>query len=226
MTKLFKYLKQSWVAIFTILILLALQATTELSLPTYTSNIVNVGIQQSGIENATIKAIRESEMNKLTTFMNDSDKEKVLDNYKLVNKDNLSKEEFNNYKKEYPVIKKESLYVLSTKDKDTIDKLSNILSKPMLIVYNMENSSDNKLTESMMLKVTGQNNMSANMDKSQMAKFMDDNGDFDIFAYINAMPKEQKKEMLSQIDEQFVNLPDAMLGQGAIKFVKRLIKQL
>ncbi len=99
MTKLFKYLKQSWVAIFTILILLALQATTELSLPTYTSNIVNVGIQQSGIENATIKAIRESEMNKLTTFMNDSDKEKVLDNYKLVNKDNLSKEEFNNYKK-------------------------------------------------------------------------------------------------------------------------------
>ena len=79
MTKLFKYLKQSWVAIFTILILLALQATTELSLPTYTSNIVNVGIQQSGIENATIKAIRESEMNKLTTFMNDSDKEKVLD---------------------------------------------------------------------------------------------------------------------------------------------------
>ncbi|MFQ7119198.1 MAG: hypothetical protein ACLRPW_03680 [Intestinibacter sp.] len=137
MTKLFKYLKQSWVAIFTILILLALQATTELSLPTYTSNIVNVGIQQSGIENATIKAIRESEMNKLTTFMNDSDKEKVLDNYKLVNKDNLSKEEFNNYKKEYPVIKKESLYVLSTKDKDTIDKL-NILSKPMLIVYNMK----------------------------------------------------------------------------------------
>ena len=86
MTKLFKYLKQSWVAIFTILILLALQATTELSLPTYTSNIVNVGIQQSGIENGTIKAIRESEMNKLTTFMNDSDKEKVLDNYKLVNK--------------------------------------------------------------------------------------------------------------------------------------------
>ena len=56
----------------------------------------------------------------------------------------------------------------------------------------MENSSDNKLTESMMLKVTGQNNMSANMDKSQMAKFMDDNGDFDIFAYINAMPKEKR----------------------------------
>lgn len=221
MTKLFKYLKQSWVAIFTILILLGLQATTELSLPTYTSNIVNVGIQQSGIENAAIKAIRESEMDKLTTFMNDSDKNKVLDNYKLINKDNLSTEEFNNYKEEYPVIKNESLYVLDTKDKDTIEKLSDILAKPMLIVYNMENSSeDNKLSDSMMSKMTGQNNMAANMDKSQMAKFMDADGKFDIFAYINAMPKEQKEEMLSQMDEQFVNLPEAMLDQGAITFVK------
>ena len=91
----------------------------------------------------------------------------------------------------------------------------------------MENSSeDNKISDSMISKMTGQNNMSANMDKSQMAKFMDDNGNFDIFAYINAMPKEQKKEMLSQIDEQFVNLPDAMLGQGAIKFVKAEYKAM
>ncbi|MBU5336724.1 ABC transporter ATP-binding protein [Intestinibacter bartlettii] len=224
MTKLFKYLKQSWVAIFTILILLGLQATTELSLPTYTSNIVNVGIQQSGIENATIKAIRESEMDKLTTFMNDSDKKKVLDNYKLVNKDNLSTEEFNNYKEEYPIIKNESLYVLNTKDKDTIEKLSDILAKPMLIVYNLENSSEgNKLTDSMMSKMMGQNNMAANqanMDMSQMAKFMDADGNLDMFAYINAMPKEQKEEMLSKMDDQFVNLPEAMLDQGAITFVK------
>ena len=154
MTKLFKYLKQSWVAILTILILLALQATTELSLPTYTSNIVNVGIQQSGIENATIKAIRESEMDKLTTFMSDSDKNKVLDNYKLINKDSLSEDEFNKYKDDYPAIKDESLYILNTKDKETIEKLSDILAKPMLLVYNIENSSEgNKLSDSMTSKL-------------------------------------------------------------------------
>ncbi|MDY5211174.1 ABC transporter ATP-binding protein [Intestinibacter sp.] len=224
MTKLFKYLKQSWVAILTILILLALQATTELSLPTYTSNIVNVGIQQSGIENAAMKAIRKSEMDKLTTFMSDSDKNKVLDNYKLINKDNLSKDEFNNYKEEYPAIKNESLYVLNTKDKETIEKLSDILAKPMLIVYNMENRSEgNKLTDSMMSKMMDPNNMAAgqaNIDRSQMAKFMDEDGNFDMFAYINAMPKDAKEDMLSQMDEQFVNLPEAMLDQGAITFVK------
>ena len=226
MTKLFKYLKQSWVAILTILILLALQATTELSLPTYTSNIVNVGIQQSGIENATIKAIRESEMDKLTTFMSDSDKNKVLDNYKLINKDNLSEDEFNKYKDDYPAIKDESLYILNTKDKETIEKLSDILAKPMLLVYNIENSSEgNKLSASMTSKLAPSANQT-NMDPSQMAKFMDKDGKFDIFAYINAMPNDAKEDILSQIDKQFVNLPETMLDQGAITFVKAEYKAM
>ena len=226
MTKLFKYLKQSWVAILTILILLALQATTELSLPTYTSNIVNVGIQQSGIENATIKAIRESEMDKLTTFMSDSDKNKVLDNYKLINKDNLSEDEFNKYKDDYPAIKDESLYILNTKDKETIEKLSDILAKPMLLVYNIENSSEgNKLSDSMTSKLAPSANQT-NMDPSQMAKFMDKDGKFDIFAYINAMPNDAKEDILSQIDKQFVNLPETMLYQGAITFVKAEYKAM
>lgn len=230
MTKLIKYLKKSWTAIFVILILLALQAVTELSLPTYTSNIVNIGIQQSGIENATIKAIRESEMDKLTTFMKDSDKEKVLDNYKLIEKKNLSEDEFNDYKKEYPEIKNEPIYVLNTNKKETIEELSEILSKPMLIVYNMENSSDdNKFINSMISKISGQdqqNSTQVGLDKSQLAKFMDEEGNFDIFAYIKVMPKEAKDDMLSQIDEQFVNLPEAMLDQGAIAFVKAEYKAL
>ena len=157
MTKLFKYLKKSWVAIVTILILLMLQATTELALPTYTSNIVNVGIQQSGIENAVADVIRKSEMDKLTTFMDDNDKDKVLDSYKLIKKDNLTTDEFNSYKEKYPAIEDEALYVLNTKDKDRLEDLNDILSKPMLIVYNIENSSDNtELRDSMMSKMMGE----------------------------------------------------------------------
>ena len=107
------------------------------------------------------------------------------------------------YKEEYPAIKNESLYVLNTKDKETIEELSDILAKPMLIVYNMENSSEgNKLTDSMMSKMMDPNNMAAgqaNIDRSQMAKFMDEDGNFDMFAYINAMPKDAKEDMLSQM---------------------------
>ncbi|MGM9536104.1 MAG: ABC transporter ATP-binding protein, partial [Intestinibacter sp.] len=245
MTKLLKYLKKSGVAILTILILLALQATTELSLPTYTSNIVNVGIQQSGIENAVIDVIRESEMDKLTTFMDDNDKDKVLDSYKLINKDSLKADEFDDYKEKYPAIEDEALYVLNTEDKDRLEELNEILAKPMLIVYNIENSSDNtELKDSMMSQMMGnQQQMQADANSGQpqinagaqqqgqanmnpMAQFMDKDGNFDVFAYLNAIPKESKEEMLSELDEKFVDLPEAMLDQGAISFVKEEYKEI
>ena len=245
MTKLLKYLKKSGVAILTILILLALQATTELSLPTYTSNIVNVGIQQSGIENAVIDVIRESEMDKLTTFMDDNDKDKVLDSYKLINKDSLKADEFDDYKEKYPAIEDEALYVLNTEDKDRLEELNEILAKPMLIVYNIENSSDNtELKDAMMSQMMGnQQQMQADANSSQpqinpgaqqqaqanmnpMAQFMDKDGNFDVFAYLNAIPKESKEEMLSELDEKFVDLPEAMLDQGAISFVKEEYKEI
>jgi len=73
MFKLVKYLKKSTGAIIVIIGLLALQAVCDLSLPDYTSNIVNVGIQQGGIENAVPKAIRKSQLEKLTLFLNDED---------------------------------------------------------------------------------------------------------------------------------------------------------
>ena len=245
MTKLLKYLKKSGVAILTILILLALQATTELSLPTYTSNIVNVGIQQSGIENAVIDVIRESEMDKLTTFMDDNDKDKVLDSYKLINKDSLKADEFDDYKEKYPAIEDEALYVLNTEDKDRLEELNEILAKPMLIVYNIENSSDNtELKDAMMSQMMGnQQQMQADANSGQpqinpgaqqqaqantnpMAQFMDKDGNFDVFAYLNAIPKESKEEMLSELDEKFVDLPEAMLDQGAISFVKEEYKEI
>ena len=238
MTKLLKYLKKSTVAILTIFILLALQAITELSLPTYTSNIVNVGIQQSGIENAVIDVIREDEMDKLTTFMSDSDKEKILDNYKLINKDNLTEEEFDNYKEEYPAIEKESLYLLNTDNKEILEELNEILAKPMLIVYNIENSSDDaELKDSMMSQMMGSTDMTNQMNQqaqdgqmpqnvNPMASFMDEDGNFDLFAYLNAIPKESKEEMLSELDEKFVDIPESMLDQGAVAFVKEEYKAI
>ena len=54
----------------------------------------------------------------------------------------------------------------------------------------------------------------------------DRDGKFDIFAYINAMPNDAKEDILSQIDKQFVNLPETMLDQGAITFVKAEYKAM
>ena len=75
MYKLAKYLKPFIALILGAVILLFVQAMCDLSLPDYMSDIVNVGIQQSGIEKAVPKAIRKSEMDKLTVFINENDKD-------------------------------------------------------------------------------------------------------------------------------------------------------
>ena len=121
MLKVFKYLKKSSFIIFIIILLLAGQASCELSLPTYTSNIINIGIQQGGIENSVPDVIRKSAMDNLFIFLNKKDKDTVLDNYKLLSKDSLSSEDYKTYKESYPALKDEELYLLNTKDKEKIE---------------------------------------------------------------------------------------------------------
>ena len=51
MFKVLKNLKESWISVIAIVLLLVVQAAGDLTLPDYTSKIVNVGIQNGGIEN-------------------------------------------------------------------------------------------------------------------------------------------------------------------------------
>jgi ATP-binding cassette subfamily B multidrug efflux pump len=60
MFKILKNLKESWKSVVIIVILLCLQAWADLSLPNYTSKIVNTGIQAGGIENVSPKVIRKT----------------------------------------------------------------------------------------------------------------------------------------------------------------------
>ncbi|NLZ80409.1 MAG: ABC transporter ATP-binding protein, partial [Clostridiales bacterium] len=83
MLKLIRYLKGSGKYIILIVLLLGLQAYSDLSLPQYTSDIVNVGIQQGGISDRIPKVIRESEMNKLLSFLDESEAVEVLEYYDL-----------------------------------------------------------------------------------------------------------------------------------------------
>ena len=71
MLRLFKYLRQSKRAVAAIFILLILQAWCDLSLPQYTSDIVDIGIQQSGIENAVPVRMRQSTLDALKLFLTD-----------------------------------------------------------------------------------------------------------------------------------------------------------
>ena len=79
--KLLKYLKGFKIAILSLVVILGVRVVAELALPTYTSNIVDTGIQQSGIEDAVPSKISEKSLNTLELFMSEDEIKQVTENY-------------------------------------------------------------------------------------------------------------------------------------------------
>lgn len=127
--KLLKHFKPAIIPIIFVVILLVIQAYCDLSLPTYMSNIVNVGIQQSGIETVTPDKAPKSEMDKIELFMDKDDKDFVNSQYKS-----------EKYKNKDILVLKENI-----SDKNS-DKLADKLTKPMLITYMLEKGEKGELS--------------------------------------------------------------------------------
>ena len=133
MVKLMRYLKKSAGYIVLIMGLLFLQAYCDLSLPDYTSRIINVGIQQGGIEDNVPQKMRISTMKALSVFMDDDDMKQV-EKYYEEDKD---------------------IYVLKDGiSKDERENLNHLLEKPMMLYYGMCSGSDESkaMTENMGLQ--------------------------------------------------------------------------
>ena len=207
MAKLIKHLKKFSLPILCIVGLLIVQAVCDLSLPDFTSKIVDIGIQQGGIENAVPNVIRKSELEKINLFLDDAQKQKVLDNYKLIDKKSLSKDEEKKYKDKYPEFDNNELYELNTKNKDVIGELNGILGKPILIVKGFEddNTETKKMKEQMM----------ATLPPEALQ-----NGKVDIFTVIKNMPSNQFKALSDNIKKGFENMPEKIITQGAVEYIK------
>ncbi|MCI8344794.1 MAG: ATP-binding cassette domain-containing protein [Clostridia bacterium] len=137
MFKILKNLKKSALSVAIIVLLLCVQAWADLTLPDYTSKIVNVGIQQGGIENSVPEAIRKSQMNKLLIFTKDD--ENILSKYILISKNSLEEKEFNKYVKKYPALESEDLYIINELSKDELNELGTLMAKPLMILSNVTN---------------------------------------------------------------------------------------
>ena len=129
MIKLMKYLKKSAGYVALIIALLFLQAYCDLSLPDYTSKIVNIGIQQKGIEDGVPQKIRKTSMDALELFMSQEDISELETAY----------------------TEDGELYVLKDIDKDTRSSLNEILGKPMLMLggLTMENEASGEMLAQM-----------------------------------------------------------------------------
>lgn len=81
MRSILRYMRDSWKAVCIVVLLLIVQAYCDLSLPTYMSNIVDVGIQQNGMDDAVMEQIRADSLAQLELFMTDEEIETVEQAY-------------------------------------------------------------------------------------------------------------------------------------------------
>ena len=200
MRKLFQFLKPYAPRVLLILCVLVVQAYCDLSLPTYTSNIVNVGIQQSGIDEEIPENISEEEMNRLLLFVSEDDRQDIQDAYEK------SSESFD-YDGEVLTLKD------SVKsDNEKLDAFTEEMKLPMMLTAGFENGSDT--TKQMEGQLKEQMSQVPGIEKMSV---------FDIFGM---MDDTQRAAIVDKITEQMDKMPDSILDQAAISYVKSTYEQI
>ena len=248
MRKLLKHLKPYTATIVVIIGFLIVQATCDLSLPSYTSDIVNVGIQQGGIDEKIPEAVTEEEMERLLLFMSREDSERVLEAYELKTADTGYDCEGSVY------VLKES----AAEDKEEVQELSEILGQPMLLVSGFESDSDTtkqmevSMKDYMKAAIQSQAEAKAKEAASQMTEEekaaleanpelakkqqeemqaqieaqMQKIDEADMFEILGMLSEDQREEMVAQIAEKMDDMPDSIVEQAATAYIKTVYEKL
>ncbi len=196
MNRTFKYTKPYLPMIIGAIVLLFVQANVNLALPNYLSDIVNVGIQQGGIEDKVPVAITQKEMNRTLFFMNNTDdKDMVLAQYTLY--DNNS-DRYDYYAKIYPVISTEPIYVLNNRSKSAVIQLSSIMTKPLVIVFFVKQI----------------------MENPDLATTLGFPTDTDLFIYLESLPEVIRTQIINEFYAEFDSFDKTMLEQAVIQSIR------
>lgn len=191
MFRIFRYLKRNLWQILLIILLLIVQANCDLALPDYTSKIINVGVQQGGIEETVPHVVRKDKLEEILLFVDNETKKEVLNNYQQVSK---KSSDYN-----YKILETEAIYILENKDYHNED-----FEKAMLIDY--------------MLTSTAKESKKI---QDQIKESMDDKiKNLELIDIIKMLPEENLVQMRKNINKKFEGLPDSMISQSATAFIK------
>lgn len=213
MLKVLKNLKNSFWAVVAIVILLCVQAKTDLTLPDYTSKIVNTGIQAGGIETAVPEFISKENMEQILMFSENDDE--ILNSYTLLG-DTLNEKEQKIAKKYFGndyKIEQNTTYILKEMEKDQKEELETKLSTPLMIMSTINNEETaNKIKEQ----------MTANMPETQKQIFQN----MSLIDILKNTPEEQRNQMMDQFTGKIKDMSDSIRNQAAISSVKEVYKNL
>lgn len=200
MSKLIKEFKPFIASILITIAFLFLQAATELALPDYMSDIVNVGIQQNGIENLVPEVMKEDTMDKIMIFSDEDEKTLISQTYKLIGKNTLTQKEYEKLVKKYPALEQENLYILNTRSKNDLETMSPYLGKIFLIISAIE--------------------------EGVYQSYVDLPQGTDPFMILRQLPREQIDAIKIKIDEQFKVLPEGIITQSALAYIKSMYEDI
>ena len=203
MIRIIKHLCKYWYSVLIVIALLFAQAYCDLSLPEYTSRIVNTGIQEGGIEDNTPEAISKSSLEDALLFLNEEDQSFVQSQYELVTIENATESQI----EKYPNVEKEDIYVLKDISHEQHEKLNQLLQKPLtyLLLFDGETEEGKKIEKQVL----------ANLPE-ELSKIPD----ITVMKLFEMMPQEQRQEALKQLEDKMKDMPDTMLEQSAIEFIK------
>ena len=204
MLRLSKYLKPYIPLILITIALLFVQAYANLALPDYMANIVNVGIQQGGVQNAVPTAIRQSEMNKLVIFMSAGDKALVLNAYTLVDKNSA---DYSKDVTQYPDLANEPIYVLKPIDQAEIDQLNPVMGKAFLVVSSIQQIMSDPAKAAAMGQSFG-------FDLSKLPPGTD------VFSLLTKLPAAQLAQVTAAVNQKFSGMDPSLINQTAVVAVK------
>ncbi|MBN1485967.1 MAG: ABC transporter ATP-binding protein [Chloroflexia bacterium] len=199
MIRLARYLKPFWLHLLLAVILLFVQANADLALPDYMSHIVNVGIQQGGVENAVPLAIRADRMELLTVFMDAQEASEVLAHYNLVTADSTH---YARYLEEYPALSEQPVYVRKEMEPAEIERLNPLLSRPLVIVSGLEQMLSDPARAAMIASLLG-------LDPSELAAGQD------ILQLLAKLPEEQLAQIRSMVEQRLGAMDESLLVQAA-----------
>lgn len=208
MFKVLLYMKKTWISVVVIILLLAVQAACDLALPDYTSKIVNVGIQQGGIENYVPIAIRKVAMQGILKFTDRDDV--ILSKYSLISKDSS---DYELYVSQYSVLENQDIYVLKKLNNDEIKELEEVFKKPLVSFYVLKNEQMSYIIKEKILE---------NLPEEQKQIFFN----MPLEEILNVLPPEALEKIYKALEHELDNMQDMMIDQAAINVIKEEYKAI
>lgn len=213
MKLIMKYLKKSSLSIAIIVLLLLIQSFSDLALPGFTSKIVNVGIQQSGIVNSSPEILKTEKYDRLTVLMDEGNKNLADSIYKPLSESALGEKLFNEYMSEYPELSGQDVLIRTGASNEDLQKLNANFASAIYLAGSLGGN--------------GKANIPALDD--YIGSLPENERDLlvnDWYSYLSGLDAADRNRFVTEANASLLSVSESILQQEAILYIKNELIQI